>query len=210
MKILILSGSKNRKGKTANAIETIRKGITRAKGKSESVFLTEFNLEKCRQCNPDGWGICRIEHRCIIEDDFAGIVEKIKASNVVVFATPVYFGDLSESMRGFLDRLRRIRFTFGPPPAPGMPPRPSGPTTPAIGLCYAGGSGNGTISCAFNLERILQTCGFDVVDMIPVRRQNLEMKLPHLERVGEWLVTKPVSGPLPVPPSPARLARRKN
>jgi hypothetical protein len=40
--------------------------------------------------------------------------------------------------------------------------------------------------------------------MIPVRRQNLEMKLPHLERVGEWLTTKPVSGPPPVPPPQAK------
>jgi multimeric flavodoxin WrbA len=204
MKVLILSGSRNRQGKTASAIETIRKGITKAKGQSEVIFLPELKLERCRQCNPDGWGICRSEHRCIIEDDFAGIVDKIKAADVVVFATAVYFGDLSESVRGLLDRLRRIRFTFGPSPAPGQPPRPAGTHTPAIGLCYAGGSGNGTISCAANLERILQTCGFDIVDMIPVRRQNLEMKLPHLERVGEWLVTKPESGPAPARPAPTR------
>jgi multimeric flavodoxin WrbA len=99
MNILILSGSKNRAGKTASAIEAIHKGITKAGGVTESIFLTELNLEKCRQCNKDGWGICRSEHRCIIEDDFAAISEKIKASDVVVFATPVYFGDLSESMR---------------------------------------------------------------------------------------------------------------
>jgi NAD(P)H-dependent FMN reductase len=203
MKVLILSGSKNRAGKTASAIDAIHKGITKAGGITESIFLTELNLERCRQCNKDGWGICRTEHRCIIEDDFATISEKIKASDAVVFATPVYFGDLSESMRGFLDRLRRTRFIFGPPSGPGMPPRQA-VTTPAIGLCYAGGSGNGTVSCAFNLEKILQTCGFDVIDMIPVRRQNLDMKLPHLERVGEWLTTKPVSGPPPGAPPPAR------
>jgi hypothetical protein len=38
-------------------------------------------------------------------------------------------------------------------------------------------------------------CGFDVVDMIPVRRQNLEFKLPLLELTGEWLASKPASGP---------------
>ena len=201
MKILVLSGSRNREGKTARAIEAILRGIAKAKGDSECIFLIELNLERCRQCNPDGWGLCRSEHRCIIEDDFALVTEKIKASDVVVFATPVYFGDLSESMRGFLDRLRRTRFTFGPPPVPGtLPIRPAGQTTPAIGMCYAGGSGNGTISCASNLEKILQTCWFDVVDMIPIRRQNLDMKLPLLECVGAWLATKPTSGPPRIPP----------
>lgn len=205
MRIIIISGSKNREGKTAKAIEAIRKGISKTSVDSECIFLTELNLERCRQCNPDGWGICRSEHRCIIEDDFASVAGKVKSADLVVFATPVYFGDLSESMRGFLDRLRRTSFRFGTSSRPGVPPASTArQTTPAIGLCYAGGSGNGTISCAFFLERILQTCGFDIVDMIPVRRQNLEMKLPHLERVGEWLATKPVSGSAPLPQPPAR------
>jgi NAD(P)H-dependent FMN reductase len=203
VKILILSGSKNKDGKTASAISSIIRGISNAKGQSETIFLTSLKLEKCRQCNADGWGICRTEHRCVIEDDFAGIVEKIKTADAVVFATPVYFMDLSESMRSFLDRLRRIRFATGAAPRPGMPPAGQGNATPAVGMCYAGGSGNGTVSCAFNLERILQICGFDVVDMIPVRRQNLEMKTPYLERVGEWLTTKPASGAMPAPPPPS-------
>jgi len=207
MQILVLSGSRNRQGKTAKAITAICKGITDAGGKSEVIFLIEQNLERCRQCNDDGWGICRSEQRCIIDDDFASIVEKIKAADVLVFATPVYFGDLSESMRGFLDRYRRTRFTtvFRRPLATNipnqLPVRQGG--IPAIGYCYAGGSGNGTISCLASLERALLTSGFDVVDMIPARRQNLEMKLPLLESVGKWLATKPASGPWP-PMSPAQ------
>jgi NAD(P)H-dependent FMN reductase len=198
MKILVLSGSRNQQGKTAQAIEAICKGAKKTGGKTETIFLTEKKLERCRQCNPDGWGICRTEHRCIIEDDFASIVEKIKAADVIVFANPVYFRDLSESMRGFLDRLRRIRFTGGPPPTQGRSPTSS--ATPAIGLCYAGGSGFGTISALVSLEKIVQECGFDIVDMISVRRQNLVVKLPMLELTGEWLTTKPGSEPMsPLP-----------
>ena len=205
MQVLVLSGSRNRQGKTAQAINAILKGVDKAGGNSESIFLTELTPEKCRQCNDDGWGDCRSKGQCIIEDDFASIVEKIKAADVLVFATPVYYGDLSESMRGFLDRFRRTRLIRRPPAGqsvPGLPPY--GGNTTAIGLCYAGGSGNGTISCCANLERILQTSGFDVVDMIPARRQNLEIKLPMLELVGEWLVTKPISGPWPLPNPPSR------
>ncbi len=202
MQILILSGSRNPEGQTARAINAVRRGISAAGGNSESIFLTELKLERCRQCDEDGWGLCRSEGRCTIEDDFSSIVEKIEAADVTVFATPVYFGDLSESMRGFLDRLRRTHFPRIMAAAQGIPgPAPFGQGTPAIGLCYAGGSGNGTISCCANLERILQTCGFDVVDMIPARRQNLEVKLPMLELTGKWLVTKPTSGPPFIPPA---------
>jgi NAD(P)H-dependent FMN reductase len=197
MQILILSGSRNRKGQTARAIKAIQKGITEAKGKSEVIFLPELNLERCRQCEADGWGLCRKEGRCVIEDDFAAVAEKVKQAEAVVFANPVYFGDLAESMRTFLDRFRRTRFIRPGAAPPGAFPASGG--TPAIGLCYAGGSGNGTVSCAFFLERILQMCGFDVVDMIPVRRQNIDIKLPMLELTGKWLITKPTSGPF-IPP----------
>jgi multimeric flavodoxin WrbA len=192
MQILVLSGSRNRQGKTARAIDAVCKGIAAAGGASECLFLPELNLERCRQCEADGWGLCRSEGRCIIEDDFPSLVEKIKSADLVVFANPVYYGDLSESMRGFLDRLRRIRFRRNEPVIPA--------DIPAIGLCYAGGSGNGAPNCCASLERVLQMCGFDIVDMERLRRQNLEVKLPALELIGKWLVSKPTSGPRAMPP----------
>ncbi|MEE8397969.1 MAG: flavodoxin family protein [Desulfobacterales bacterium] len=191
MQILILSGSRNRKGQTARAINGICKGISDSGGRCETLFLTELTLERCRQCDEDGWGLCRREGRCVIEDDFPSIVDKIASSDVIVFANPVYFGDLSESMKGFLDRLRRTLFpkmmaAMGQGSSPGE-------AKPVVGLCYAGGSGNGTTSCCMILERTLQTCGFDVIDMIAARRQNLDAKIPILELTGKWLVTKPTS-----------------
>ena len=201
MKVLILSGSRNREGQTARIIKAVQKGLASAKAESEVIFLIEKKIERCRMCEADGWGICRRESRCIIEDDLQGIIDKLKASDAVVFANPVYFFDLSESMRSFLDRYRRTLFKPGKAPAPGFG---IGGGTPAIGICYAGGSGNGTASATFNLERILQTCGLDIVDMINVRRQNIETKLPQLELVGKWLATKPTSGPWPPPPPPAK------
>jgi multimeric flavodoxin WrbA len=193
MTILVLSGSRNPQGKTAQAIDSIRKGIAEAGGESECLFLPELNLERCRQCDSDGWGLCRKEGRCTVEDDFPTLVTKIKGSDVVVFANPVYFGDLTESMRGFLDRLRRILFLRNNPAIP--------PGIPAVGLCYAGSSGNGAPNCCASLDRILQICGFDVVDIVPLRRQNLEAKLPALEIMGKWLVTKPTSGQRLITPS---------
>ena len=197
---MILSGSRNREGQTARAIKALGKGITDGGADFETLFLTDSNLERCRQCDADGWGLCRREGHCIIEDDFASIVAKVEAADVVVFANPVYFGDLSESMRAFLDRYRRTTHIRLIEAGRGPGAFPSGGGTPAIAICYAGGSGNGPISCCASLERVLQTCGFDVVDMIPARRQNLDVKLPMLEMTGRWLATKPTSGPTFVPP----------
>ncbi len=45
---------------------------------------------------------------------------------------------------------------------------------------------NGAPACVASLEKVLATCGFDVVDMVPVRRQNLDMKCEALKVVGRW------------------------
>ena len=67
--------------------------------------LPEMAIERCRQCDADGWGVCRARGSCVIEDDFAGLVERMREADAIVFATPVYFSDLSESLRAILDRL---------------------------------------------------------------------------------------------------------
>jgi len=194
MHIVIVSGSRNRAGRTARALAAIGKGFTKTGGSADYFFLPELNIERCRQCDPDGSGICMREHRCLIEDDFDAIVAKLNAADTVVFASPVYFVDLSESLRAFLERLRRIKDPQKP--LPGGIPRAARPgATPALGLCLAGNGGGGAANCCQILEKIMLECGFDVVDMIPVRRQNLEFKLPLLELTGEWLATKPTSGP---------------
>lgn len=190
MKMLTLCGSRDHQGRTAQAVSALQSCFVKAGGSVESLFLIDQKLERCRQCDTDGWGQCRRDGTCIIEDDFQSIVNKIESADLVMFATPVYFADLSESMRSFLDRLRRIRFRRVPTSTQNG--NPNG--TMVVGMCLSGGGGGGSINCCLNLERILLTCGFNIVDMIPVRRQNFDLKLRVLELTGEWLATKPASG----------------
>jgi len=183
MKVIAIVGTTSDKGQTARATDAFLDGA----GGRERVFLPKMKIERCRQCEDNGWGVCRSEGRCIIADDFAAIVERVRSADAAVFATPVYFSDLSESLRAFLDRLRRItRHDAGK----------SGITDKrAIGICVAGGGGGGAPACAVSLEKVLATCGFDVVDMIPVRKQNLDMKLDVLKVTGKWLAGSPPAKP---------------
>ena len=185
MKVLAILGSRDRQGRTARATEALLGGVREAGGEVESVFLTELAVERCRQCDERGWGECREAGRCVIEDDFAGVVERIRSADAVVFGNPVYFSDLSESLKAFLDRLRRItRHEAGKSRVVGKA---------AVGVCVAGGGGGGAPRCCVLMERTLATCGFDVVDVVPCRRQNLKMKLEVLGTVGGWLAGGPSS-----------------
>ena len=181
MKLLAILGSRNHEGQTARATNALLSGAEEAGADVEKVFLTELALERCRQCDQNGWGTCRSEGSCVIEDDFAQVVDKVAAADAVVFGNPVYFSDLSESLKSFLDRLRRItRHENGKAKVGGKR---------ALGVCVAGGGGGGAPHCCMLMERTLATCGFDVVDMVPARRQNLEMKIEMLPVVGRWLAS---------------------
>jgi multimeric flavodoxin WrbA len=181
MKLIAVLGSRNPEGRTAKAVDALFEGAKGKGAETEKIFLTEIELKLCRQCDINGWGECRSEGRCVIEDDFAGVADRIREADMAVFATPVYWGDLSESMRAFLDRLKRIcTHEMGSRGIRGKT---------AIGICVAGGGGGGAPSCAVSLERILQICGFDLFDLIPVRRQNLDMKKEVLRITGEWIAS---------------------
>jgi multimeric flavodoxin WrbA len=177
MKALVILGSRNRRGRTSRAADALVEGLAEAGGEAEVVYLTEVNIERCRQCEEDGWGRCRDEDECTIDDEFPGLVQRLRASDLVVFATPVYYSDLSESMKAFTDRLRRVSRND----------RGGIRGTAAVGICMAGGGGGGAPACAAKLQTVLSGCKLDVLDMIPVRRQNLDLKLEVLRLTGRWL-----------------------
>ena len=179
MKALVILGSRNEQGQTARAAQALIQGLTEEGAETNLLFLPTLRLERCRQCDANGWGICRSEGRCVIDDDFASIVAKLRAADVVVFANPVYFGDLSESLRAFLDRLRRTcMHASGKEGVAGKM---------AVGICVAGGGGGGAPHCVESLERVLAHCAFNTVDLIAVRRQNLEAKTDALRLAGRQL-----------------------
>ncbi|MBP6965213.1 MAG: flavodoxin family protein [Armatimonadetes bacterium] len=182
MKVLIMSGSRNPEGQTARAANAFLDGVREAGAECELIFLPPMKIERCLQCENDGWGICRSEGRCVIDDDLASVADEIRGADAVVFATPVYWSDLSESLQAFLNRLRRICIADSG--------RAGIEGKPAIGICVAGGGGGGAPECTTRMEWILRTSGFDIVDLIPVRRQNLESKVKTLKNTGKWFALK--------------------
>jgi multimeric flavodoxin WrbA len=80
---------------------------------TEIVTLSDYKLEACRGCR-----VCfeRGEHLCPLKDDRDLLMDKIAASDGVVFATPNYAFHMSGIMKVFMDRfgfaLHRPRY-FG-------------------------------------------------------------------------------------------------
>jgi multimeric flavodoxin WrbA len=179
MEITVLSGARSGEGQTGRAVKALVAGLEAGGAKVFVRLLPGDRLERCRQCRDDGWGECIDKGTCVIkDDDFAGIAKQVRKADAVVFATPVYWGDLAESLKAFLDRFRRTCLhAEGKKGVKGKP---------VMGLGVAGGGGGGSFECMRRLEDTLHHCGFDVVDLVPARRQNLRLKVQVLELTGKW------------------------
>jgi len=69
---------------------------------TEIVRLSDYRIEICRGCK-----VCfeKGEERCPLQDDRDVLIEKMMASDGVVFASPNYSFQVSALMKAFLDRL---------------------------------------------------------------------------------------------------------
>jgi len=179
MKIVHISGSRNREGKTASMTKAFVEAAVARGATVDETFLPELNIERCRQCDANGWGLCRKsdEGKCVIEDDFASVFDKMKEADGILMSTPVYYGSLSESLRAFTDRLRRV--------AAG---RPFVKGKPVIMVAVAGGGGGGAPSCIEHMNKLVENCGMFAADFFPVRRQTMKAKPAQLARAAESLV----------------------
>ena len=179
MKVIAIQSSPNRDGLTSSLARAVLKGVEAEGGATELIHLNELDLKHCIACD-NGWGICRTEGTCILEDDFERMRAKIGDSDVFVFATPVYFGDLSESAKAFLDRLRRVERGKDFRGFEGKK---------AIGIASAGGGGGGAVRALYALENYLRRLGFDVFDLVPVTKFSKDHKLEMLEKAGRRLAS---------------------
>lgn len=179
MNCIAIQTSPNTDGLTASLAQATLKGVQESKGTTELIHLNQYDIKSCIACDT-GWGQCRENGNCILEDDFETLRQKLVAADALVFATPVYFGGLSESATRFLDRLRRCE-------------RSSGFTTFAdkkvIGITSAGGSGRGAVRALFHLEDYLRRFGFEILDLVSVTRFSKEHKLLMLTTAGHQLAT---------------------
>jgi len=182
MKVVGIQSSPNVDGLTSKLAQATLQGAESEGIETELIHLNKFKIESCK-AHGRGWGTCRKEGKCMIKDDFQEIREKIEEADALVFSTPVYFGDISESAKRFLDRWRRCeRENMTRSDAPLK-------EKIVIGITAAGGSGGGAVNALRNLERYLRHLQLTIFDLVPVTQKSKHHKLTMLKTAGKRLVT---------------------
>ena len=102
-KILVISTSLRADSNSDLLAEAFMNGAREAGYKVEKVSLKDKTIGFCRGCL-----VCQKTGNCVIRDDAGGIVEKMLHADVLVFATPVYYYEMSGQMKTLLDRANPL------------------------------------------------------------------------------------------------------
>ncbi len=100
MKIVCLLGSPREKGNTAAIANRFCDTAEKLGAKVRTFALNKLEYQGCQGCMA-----CKTKlDRCVLEDDLTEVLEAVLETDVLVLASPTYYGDLSSQLKGFIDR----------------------------------------------------------------------------------------------------------
>ena len=101
-KILILNGSPRKNGKTASLVNAFVEGAKSAGNEVREDYIHGMEIKYCLGCD----SCMRTHEGCVQKDaDMAKIYEDLSWCDVVVFASPVYFGFFTAQLKAVIDRM---------------------------------------------------------------------------------------------------------
>lgn len=102
-KVLVISTSPRMGGNSERLADEFIRGAAEAGHEVKKICLYDKKIEFCKGCLT-----CQHTEECIIHDDAADIVERLRQAEVLVFATPIYFYEMSGQMKTLLDRTNPL------------------------------------------------------------------------------------------------------
>ena len=100
MRILILQGSPNTSGSTSLLADEFARGAREAGHSVEVVDVASLSIAPCTGCVA-----CGYEGPCVQTDDMDDLRKKILLSDMLVFATPLYYYGMTAQLKTVIDRF---------------------------------------------------------------------------------------------------------
>jgi multimeric flavodoxin WrbA len=100
MKIVCLYGSPRTKGNSAAIAGAFCETAEKNGAQVRSYVLNKMDFKGCQAC----YGCKRKSETCVLKDDLTEVLEAVRGSDILVMASPVYYGGVSAQLKGFIDR----------------------------------------------------------------------------------------------------------
>ena len=102
-RVVIISTSLRVRSNSDLLAEQFMKGAESAGHQVEKVELLGKQIAFCLGCFA-----CAKLGRCVIDDDVNGIMEKVMKADVIVWATPIYYYEMSGQIKTLIDRMNAM------------------------------------------------------------------------------------------------------
>jgi multimeric flavodoxin WrbA len=100
MNVVCLLGSPRRGGNSATVAGWVTGRAGELGARTEAIYLNGLQYRGCQGC----YACKRGSEVCTVKDDLEGVLAKVAGADALVLASPVYYGDVSAQMKGFIDR----------------------------------------------------------------------------------------------------------
>ena len=101
--VLVISTSLRTKSNSDILTERLIAGAKEAGHTVEHISLKGKKISFCVGCLA-----CQKTQKCVLKDDAVEIAEKVKNADTLVFATPIYYYEMSGQMKTLLDRMNPL------------------------------------------------------------------------------------------------------
>ena len=102
-KVIVISTSLRHGSNSDLLAEQFVAGARAAGHDVEKISLVGKNIQFCRGCLA-----CQQLGRCVIDDDVNEIMAKVVQADVVAWATPIYYYEMSGQMKTLIDRMNAM------------------------------------------------------------------------------------------------------
>ncbi|MGN0328302.1 MAG: flavodoxin family protein [Lachnospira sp.] len=103
MKVLIISTSLRGGSNSDILAKECERGAREAGHTVEYISLKGKDIKFCVGCLK-----CQETGTCVLKDDVPEIMDKVKNAETIIFATPIYYYEMSGQMKTLLDRLNPL------------------------------------------------------------------------------------------------------
>lgn len=100
MKIVSLLGSPRSTGNSATIAKHLLQTAAGLGAETQSFELNRLSYRGCQACYACKQG----REDCVLNDDLTEVLAAVQNADAVVLATPVYYGDITAQLKGFIDR----------------------------------------------------------------------------------------------------------
>lgn len=111
MAIIGINGSPRTHKNTGTLLQSTLDGAASKGAEVERIDLYKLNFRGCMSCF-----YCKLKDKkhgiCAMKDDLTPLLEKLKNADAIIFATPIYFMNISSGMAALLERFMFSNYLY--------------------------------------------------------------------------------------------------